>query len=114
MDELAAEEMIAFAEEAAEQVSEEEEKRPREEARQAPQAVLKPSAAARAAELFSDAGEVAPTTEEPKQTVESLFGPGAMEKPEPQPTLSAAEVFGERLGRHRGGGAAGSRSTEEK
>jgi N utilization substance protein A len=95
VEEAIAEEMIAFAEEAAEQVSEEEEKRPRDEARTAStQATLKQSAAARAAELLGPATEVAPATEEPKQTVESLFGPNAMEKPEEQ-TLSAAQVFGD-------------------
>jgi N utilization substance protein A len=91
-----ADEMIAYAEEAAERVEEETKlaKAAEEEARaNAPQAPLKPSAAAQAAKLLGDA---LPTpAPEAKPTLESLFGPDVSTKEEEEKPLSAAQIFNE-------------------
>jgi N utilization substance protein A len=88
-----AEEMIAFAEEAAERV-EEETRAAEAEARAAAPAGAAPTrtGAPRAADLFPESG--ASAAEEPKPTLESLFGPDVDTKPEKE-MLSAAQVFGE-------------------
>ncbi len=103
-----AEEMIAFAEESSERVEEEERQRA---AREAEEAAAQPAgepvdgeaavpggpplrsgAGPRASDLFPE--EHAPEGEEAKPTVESLFGPDAMTKPD-EATLSAEQVFGQ-------------------
>jgi N utilization substance protein A len=87
-----AEEMIAFAEEAAERVEKEtkETRAAEAEARAAmPSATpARPSAA----DLFREEGEVPP--EEVRPTVETLFGPDATVKSEEE-SISAAQVFGD-------------------
>ncbi len=99
VDEDVAEEIIAWAEEAAETVVvEEKPRRPSsDESRSHAPAPLKQSPAERAAELFADAPDAAPepVTHEIKPTVESVFGPDALEKKPEEPALSAAQVFGE-------------------
>jgi N utilization substance protein A len=90
-----AEEMIAFAEEAAERVEEaakaaaEEDKETR---RQTDKEARRTAAAARGSELFA---ADAPRTEESKPTVESLFGPEIPSDQPAEPVFSAAQVFGE-------------------
>jgi N utilization substance protein A len=79
--------IIAFAEEAAEKV-EEEEPRSRVSEEGAARA-----AAPTAADILGEA-KPAETTEEPTPTVESIFGPGATAKPEEE-KLSAEQIFGE-------------------
>jgi N utilization substance protein A len=88
-----AEEMIAFCEEAAVRV-EEETRLAKEEAAKNPPAVTPPRSAAaqRAADLLPG-GEEPAAPAEVKPTVETLFGPAEVEKPEQ--ALSAAQVFGE-------------------
>lgn len=90
-----AETMIAFAEEAAERVEAETKAARAAEAeeRLAAPVPLRPTASQRAAELFPEDGSEA-KVEEPKPTMESLFGPESTTKPE-SGGLSAAEVFGE-------------------
>jgi N utilization substance protein A len=92
-----ADDMIAFAEEAAERV--EEETRAAKAAEEAARAAgipipPKPTAAqAAAAKLFSD--ELPASVPEAKPTLESLFGPDVKEKPEEEQALSADQVFGQ-------------------
>jgi N utilization substance protein A len=94
-----AEELIAFAEEAAEQVEEEvrASRAAEAEARaagQLPAPAPRPSGAPRPQDIFPAVPEE--TTPEPaKPTLESLFGPDVATKPEEE-TLSAAQVFGDR------------------
>jgi N utilization substance protein A len=93
-----AEEIIAYAEEAAERVEEETRlaKAAEAEARasgQLPPAAPRPSGAPRPEDLFPVVAEE--TAAEPaKPTLESLFGPDVEAKPEEE-SLSAAQVFGE-------------------
>jgi N utilization substance protein A len=106
-----AEDMIAFAEEAAERVEEENQARKAEEARTGVSSGTQRSGAsgraaatpalrsasgtqamARATELL---GEAAPTPEEVRPTAESLFGPDVYARPEEQTPLTAAQVLGE-------------------
>jgi N utilization substance protein A len=90
-----ADEMIAFAEEAAERVEKEtkEAKAAEAEARAAlaTEEPGRPPAPPSAADLFREEAQVA---EEAKPTLETLFGPDATAK-DGKETLSAAEVFGE-------------------
>jgi N utilization substance protein A len=97
MTEDQAEEVIAFAEEAAERVEEETRlaKAAEEEARARGELVApapRPSGPPRAADLFP-AGEETRREEPARPTFESIFGPEPPAKPEE--TLSAAQVFGE-------------------
>jgi N utilization substance protein A len=89
--------MIQFAEDSAERVEEETRRiRAAEDAARAEAAAnapLRPTPSQRAAELFPEDGAAPVRTEEPKPTLESLFGPDEPNKPEE--TLSAAQVFGE-------------------
>ena len=102
--EAGAEEVIAFAEEAAERV-EEETKLARAAEAEAKAAALAagevPAAAAAprssgptAATLFRDE-DVAPPAEEARPTLETLFGPDTGGQAAEEPALSAAQVFGE-------------------
>jgi N utilization substance protein A len=97
VSEEAADDMIAYAEEAAERVDEE--ARAAKAAEEAARAAgipipPKPTAAqAAAAKLFSD--ELPAPTPEAKPTLESLFGPDEPAKPEEEQSLSAAQVFTE-------------------
>ncbi|HXG09332.1 MAG TPA: transcription termination factor NusA [Gemmataceae bacterium] len=87
-----AEEILAFAEEAAERVEEESRvARAAEEQRGEP-APIRPTPAERAAEILPGEGPV--RQPEAKPTLESLFGPDVASRPEEAP-LSAAQVFGE-------------------
>src|SRR5262249_19865578 len=95
-----AEEMIAFAEEAAERVEQETrlsrlaeaEARAALPAGAAPAAVpARAGASPRAADLFPEDEAVKP--EEARPTMESLFGPDSGPPPEEEPNLSAAQVF---------------------
>lgn len=91
-----AEEFIAYAEGAAEQVEEEERiaKAAEAAARAAnPELGRQSSAGQRAAELLG--GDVGVRTVETKPTVESLFGPTETEPRVEEQPLSAAQVFGE-------------------
>ena len=93
-----AEEIIAFAEEAAERVEEETRlaKQAEEEARargELPPAPVRPTAAQRAGEILPGGGEEPARAEPARPTFESIFGPEPPAKPEE--TLSAAQVFGE-------------------
>ncbi len=87
-----AEEMIEYAEEASERV--EEETRAQKEAEAAaraaaPPPTAKPTAAERMAELFPDQPA---ESEEPKPTVESLFGPETEAAPEAAPAEAGPEA----------------------
>jgi N utilization substance protein A len=96
VDEPTAEEMLAVAEELAEQVAEEEKRiRSTEESRQPTPAPLKPTAAERAKELLGGVDDAAPAPTEAKPTAESLFGPDALTRAPEEAPLSAAQVFGE-------------------
>jgi N utilization substance protein A len=93
-----AEEIIAYAEEAAERVEEETRlaKAAEAEARaagQLPAVAPRPSGAPRPEDLFPVVAEEA-APEPAKPTLESLFGPDVETKPEEE-SLSAAQVFGE-------------------
>jgi N utilization substance protein A len=97
--EAQAEEMIAFAEQAAEAVEEEEKRtvasQPAEEGAEVAAGAgppLRSGAGPKASDLFPDEG--AEAAAEAKPTVESLFGPQDAAKPE-QP-LSAAHLFGQK------------------
>src|SRR5262249_53368625 len=88
-----AEDVISFAEEKAEEVEPAALKASSEESRAAVTQSLKPSAAERAAELL---GDVSPTTsEEPKHTVESIFGPDATSKRSKDESRTAAQLLGD-------------------
>jgi len=94
-----AEEIILFAEEAAERVEEETKAAKAEEAaRPAPAPVARPTAAERAEALLGPAvADETAAPAEPKLTAEQLFGPEPTEPP-PAPEeapVSAAQVFGE-------------------
>ncbi len=90
-----AEEMIAFAEEAAERVEEEtrlhREAEAEARANAPPEEAAQPSGSPTAASLFATDGPRAPA--EHKPTLESLFGPDT--PAEPEEPLSAQQVFGE-------------------
>jgi N utilization substance protein A len=96
-----ADDIIAFAEEAAERVEEEEKvaKAAEAEARAAgllpaaPAPAPRPSGVPRAEDLFPR--EEAAPAEEARPTVESVFGPDAGAKPPEEQPISAAQVFGE-------------------
>jgi N utilization substance protein A len=97
-----AEEVIAFAEEAAERVEEEVKLQRAAEAEAKAAALaageIPPAPAARptgptAASLFRE--EIAPAAEEAKPTLESLFGPDTAGQATEEPALSAAQVFGD-------------------
>jgi N utilization substance protein A len=93
-----AEEIIAFAEEAAERVEAEEKiaKAAEAQARAAgtlPAPAPRSSGVPRAEDLFPK--EETPAAEEARPTVESVFGSDATEKPAEEQPLSAAQVFGE-------------------
>jgi N utilization substance protein A len=91
-----AEEMIEFAEAAAERVEEETRlaKKQEEEARaSAPAPAPKSTPASRAAELFPD--DVTPPPVEVKPTLESLFGPDVNAPVEQEQPVSADHVFSE-------------------
>jgi N utilization substance protein A len=93
-----AEEIILFAEEAAERVEEETKAAKAEEAaRPAPAPVARPTAAERAEALLGPAvADETAAPAEPKLTAEQLFGPEPTEPPPPEePPASAAQVFGE-------------------
>jgi N utilization substance protein A len=93
-----AEEMILFAEEAAERVEEETKAAKAEEAaRPAPAPVARPTAAERAEALLGPATpDETAAPAEPKLTAEQLFGPEPTEAPAPEePPVSAAQVLGE-------------------
>src|SRR5262249_38658897 len=90
-----AEEMIAYAEEAAERVEKETKaaKAAEAEARAAaPQAAARTSGALTAANLFPP--EAPSVSGESRPTAESVFGPDMATKADP--ALSAAQVFGEK------------------
>jgi transcription termination/antitermination protein NusA len=100
-----AEEVIAFAEEAAERVEEETKLQRAAEAEAKAAAVAAgevPATAAAAprssgptaATLFRDE-DVAPPAEEARPTLETLFGPDTAGQTTEEPALSAAQVFGE-------------------
>jgi len=90
--------LIAFAEAAAERVEQESRAAKAAEAEAAPASAdeesQRPAPSSRAAGLFPDDGAAKP--EEAKPTLESLFGPEPVSKPEE--SLSAAQVFGEKPG----------------
>src|SRR5262249_15071963 len=92
-----AEEMILFAEEAAERGEEETKAGKAEEAaRPAPAPVARPTPAERAEALLGPAADEAATPAEPKLTAEQLFGPEPTEAPAPEEApVNAAQVFGE-------------------
>jgi N utilization substance protein A len=89
-----AEEIIAFAEEAAERVEEETRLAKEREAAAGGPAPPLSAAAKAAAKLFPDEPGSAPAPAEAKTTFESLFGPDVPATPAEAP-LSAAEVLGE-------------------
>jgi hypothetical protein len=97
MTEDMAEEVIAYAEEAAERVEEEQRlaKQAEDEARargELPAAPARASGPPRAADILPG-GDEAPRAEPARPTFESIFGP---EPPAPvEESLSAAQVFGE-------------------
>src|SRR5262249_17689347 len=96
MTEDQAEEALAFAEEAAERVEEEQRAAKAAAAAEASTGVgqvvapapIRPTAAQRAAELFADVPAEAPPSE-PKPTLESLFGPETQAEPVPDQTVEA-------------------------
>jgi N utilization substance protein A len=93
-----AEEIILFAEEAAERVEEETKAAKAEEAaRPQPAPVARPTAAERAEALFATPGEtVTPTPAEPKLTAEQLFGPDPVTPPaEEEQPISPSQVLDE-------------------
>jgi transcription termination/antitermination protein NusA len=87
-----AEEIIAFAEEAAEEMEAEEAAKPADSESRAVAAGARARTASKAADLLF-APEPA-KVETPKPTMESLFGPDATVRSE-EPPLSASQVFGE-------------------
>jgi N utilization substance protein A len=92
-----AEEVIAFAEEAAERVEEEARRAKAQEQSQPAPAPAPTGAAAKVAKLFPDQPAVAAAPAEAKPTFESLFGPETAAAPAEggEQPLSATQVLGE-------------------
>jgi N utilization substance protein A len=92
-----AQEMLEFAEEAAERVEEEtraQRAAEEEAAARGEPAPLRPTAAERAAEILP-AGDEPPRPAEPKRTLESLFGPDVSQRQPEEAVPTAAQVFGD-------------------
>jgi transcription termination/antitermination protein NusA len=91
-----AEEMIQFAEEAAERVEEETKAAKAEEASRPAQAPTpRPTARETAEALFATPSDMPTTAAEPKMTAEQLFGPDPVAAPPAEPEASTNQVFTE-------------------